>query len=79
MGRAWSELTLIRIAYAFEQAASIRQPPRYLMPPTGLPPAALPAIQAAGLPPSGTPVAELASPVASPSNGTPTPDPAAMH
>ncbi|MBA2277094.1 MAG: amidase [Chloroflexia bacterium] len=66
MGRAWSEPTLIRIAYAFEQAANIRQPPRYLMPPTGLPPAALPGLQAAGLPPEGTPVAEAATPGATP-------------
>jgi amidase len=29
-GRAWSEPTLIGIAYGFEQAASSRQPPRFL-------------------------------------------------
>jgi amidase len=30
MGAAWSEPTLIRIAYAYEQATRWRQPPRYL-------------------------------------------------
>jgi len=29
-GRAWSEPTLIRLAYSFEQATSQRQPPRFL-------------------------------------------------
>ncbi|MCZ0933590.1 MAG: amidase [Gemmatimonadetes bacterium] len=28
-GRAWSEATLIRIAYAFEQATNVRQPPAF--------------------------------------------------
>lgn len=36
-GRAWSEPTLIKLAYAFEQAAKLRQPPRFL-PTIGLSP-----------------------------------------
>jgi amidase len=29
-GRAWSEPTLIKIAYAYEQASKLRKPPQFL-------------------------------------------------
>ena len=29
MGRPWSEATLLRLAYAFEQAHPVRRPPSY--------------------------------------------------
>jgi len=30
IGRPWSESTLIKLAYAYEQAAKPRRPPRFL-------------------------------------------------
>jgi amidase len=41
LGRPYSEPALIRLAYAFEQAASVRQPPRFLSAPSGSTPLAV--------------------------------------
>ncbi|NGO68755.1 amidase, partial [Streptomyces boncukensis] len=36
MGTAWSEPTLLRLAYAYERASRVRRPPRYRTPDVGL-------------------------------------------
>jgi hypothetical protein len=68
LGRASSEPTLIKLAYAFEQATQIRQAPRFIPAHGGEPTVDLPAIIAAGLPAAvaGTPAADgrAGSPVA---------------
>ncbi|CAA9551200.1 MAG: Putative secreted amidase SCO6344 [uncultured Thermomicrobiales bacterium] len=72
MGTAYSEPTLIKLAYAFEQATRVRQVPRFL--PTSVEPggvlSAIEGPQAAGF---GTPVPLDATPVEA---GTPTVEPA---
>jgi amidase len=30
MGRRWSEATLVKIGFAFEQATRVRRPPKFL-------------------------------------------------
>jgi len=72
MGTAYSEPTLIKLAYAFEQATHVRQVPRFL--PTSVEPGGvLSAIQGPELAGFGTPVALDATPV---EVGTPTVEPA---
>jgi len=58
IGPAYSEATLIKFAYAFEQATTARRPPEYA-PPAVLPPA--------------RPEGEMATPEASPANVEATP------
>lgn len=36
MGTAWSEPTLLRLAYAYGQATAVRRPPEYRAPDVGL-------------------------------------------
>jgi hypothetical protein len=72
MGTAYSEPTLIRLAYAFEQATHVRQVPRFL--PTSVEPGGvLSAIQGPDVAGFGTPIALDATPVA---EATPTVEPA---
>ncbi len=72
MGTAYSEATLIKLAYAFEQATKIRQTPRFL--PTSVEPAGVfGGIESPNVAGFGTPVTLPAE--ATPLDGTPTSQP----
>jgi amidase len=77
LGRAYSEPTLIKLAYAFEQATQIRQAPDFIPAHGGEPTVDLPALVAAGLPVvvAGTPAAEMLEGTPIAGDGTPTQEP----
>jgi amidase len=77
IGRAWSEPTLIKLAYAFERATQVREVPRFL-PSTVIPLGVASSVRGAGLAATdeGTPpaaAAAMATPVAA--EETPTQEP----
>ena len=74
IGRAWSEPTLIKLAYAFERATQVREVPRFL-PSTVIPLGVASSVRGAELA-AGTPApaaAAMATPVTA--EGTPTQEP----